>query len=277
MQRVNTVREAIAAGRPALGSSVWSGSGTVAEMIGAAGFDFVWLEMEHAPYKSYETVLNLMRAVEATGTSPWVRVPYNDAYLIGQIAEMGVQGIIVPHLHDADDAQRAVEAAWHPPRGTRGVAPLTRIFDYGKPSAGHATVAEAWTARAEETEREIMVIGMIEDADTLEHRLDEIADTDIDGLMYGGHDLSYTLGDPTAHSDSYHPKVLEGRDRVVAACKARGKPALVPLGQLMDGGRSAAEAIAEWYPRGVEIIHVGRDLQMVNEWCRSFFAGLSDT
>ena len=121
----NPVRTRLAEGSPAFGMSLRSGSPTMAEMLAAMDFDFVFIDMEHTP-ASVETVVGLMASIEARGGSPWVRVPYFDVHIIGKIAELGAHGIVVPHLDSAEQAQAAVEAIRWPPAGTMGVGTRVR-------------------------------------------------------------------------------------------------------------------------------------------------------
>lgn len=94
-------------------------------------FQFVVLDTEHTPFVAFETLVTLIRAAEAVGLSPFVRVPDNDPVLIGKVIELGAMGILVPHIETRADADRAVAASRFAPTGLRGHCPIVRSFDCG--------------------------------------------------------------------------------------------------------------------------------------------------
>jgi len=61
-----------------IGTWVMSASPIVAEAVGAAGFDWGVLDMEHAPVDLMDLV-HLLQAVGNTKMVPVVRLPWNDA------------------------------------------------------------------------------------------------------------------------------------------------------------------------------------------------------
>ncbi|PSQ47938.1 aldolase [Halobacteriales archaeon SW_12_67_38] len=124
-------REAIRSGEPAVGGWVSIGHPAVAEITGAAGYDFVTVDMEHAA-NSIETVENLVRAVDAAGEAvPIVRLPTADPVTIKRVLDTGAGGIMVPRVDSAETAANVVEATQYPPAGVRGTA-AGRASEYGR-------------------------------------------------------------------------------------------------------------------------------------------------
>ena len=270
----NRVRECLAAGRPAIGISMRSGNPTVAEMLAALDFDFVYFDMEHTPYTSFESVVGLIAAIEARGGSPWVRIPYADPHVIAKVAELGVHGIVIPHMNTPEEAQAAVNALRWPPHGTMGVGGRVRQFDYKVPFEDMEP--EEVLARVDQIQRSIMLIGLIEDAAALE-RLDEILATDIDGLFPGSTDIAFTLGKPEARLRPHHPDVQAAIELVVDKCREHGKTAMFGnLSALQTGGLSPAEAVTKWAAKGIGIFQASVDLEILLRWSQSFLRQVED-
>jgi 4-hydroxy-2-oxoheptanedioate aldolase len=59
------------------------------EMHAFAGFDFVILDLEHL-LRSEEDLMHCVRACEAAGISPWLRIPQLDEKLIGRALDAGI-------------------------------------------------------------------------------------------------------------------------------------------------------------------------------------------
>ena len=76
MKNAHRFRESIRRGRVCLGAAVSFSDPTVSELLGEAGLDFLWIDMEHAPL-SLETVQAHVMAAELTNTTSFVRVPWN--------------------------------------------------------------------------------------------------------------------------------------------------------------------------------------------------------
>ena len=80
---------------------------TVAEMIRDVGLDWVAIDTEHTAI-DLQTLQNLLIALGDTPAI--VRVPGNDPVHIKRVLDMGADGVIVPHIHSAEDARLAAEA-----------------------------------------------------------------------------------------------------------------------------------------------------------------------
>jgi 2-keto-3-deoxy-L-rhamnonate aldolase RhmA len=105
-------------------------SSALVEMAAIAGFDFVIVDMEHTNLTELD-VEDMARAGGAAGISVMVRPRDKEPETIIRIMETGVDGLLIPQIDDAEQAQRAVSAAYYAPRGTRGVSSLSRAANYG--------------------------------------------------------------------------------------------------------------------------------------------------
>ncbi|HWF58582.1 MAG TPA: 4-hydroxy-2-oxovalerate aldolase, partial [Candidatus Dormibacteraeota bacterium] len=59
--------------QPVIGTFLFLSDPAVAEIAGLAGFDFCWIDTEHAP-TDFRCITEMVRAAELTGMTPMVRV-----------------------------------------------------------------------------------------------------------------------------------------------------------------------------------------------------------
>jgi 2-keto-3-deoxy-L-rhamnonate aldolase RhmA len=198
----NRVKRILGEGGLALGTHVGGlADPQIVEIIGLAGFDAAFIDMEHTSFDLRDIQLMVM-AAERAGITPIVRTPGFDPAFILRLLDMGVQGIQVPHVSSAETAREAVKAVRYPPQGERGMAAASRAADYGKTRL---------LDHMEASNREITLACMIEDMAAVEH-IDEIAAVEgVDLLAVGPSDLSRSLG-VSGYPD--HPKLIAAIDRV---------------------------------------------------------------
>ncbi len=110
----NRIKEKWSQGRMAFGTYVNLAEPAVVEIIGLAGFDAAFIDMEHTGF-DLQTVQNMLRACDMTGLSSLVRVPDNNPKTILRVLDMGAQGVQVPHIGGRDDAMEMVKAVRYAP------------------------------------------------------------------------------------------------------------------------------------------------------------------
>jgi 2-dehydro-3-deoxyglucarate aldolase len=203
------LKQRLAAKQLTIGSWLSFGYPQLAEMMANSGFDWLTVDMEHGAMGT-AGMLNLIQVIELSGCVPLVRVGQNDARLIKTAMDAGAHGVIVPDVRSAEEAQRAVDALYYPPRGKRGVG-LSRAQGFGMGFDHYRT------KRVEE----FVLIVQIEHYKAVEN-LDEIlAIDDVDGFIIGPYDMSASLGLPGEFS---HPDVAALLDSVEARVKTVSKP-----------------------------------------------------
>jgi 2-dehydro-3-deoxyglucarate aldolase/4-hydroxy-2-oxoheptanedioate aldolase len=111
-----------------LGPLVTLGSTEVAEILSKVGFDWLWIEMEHAP----TGLARVQEMIQATGgrVPCLVRAPWNDGVWIKRILDTGCDGIVIPQIRSAAEAREAIRNCKYPPIGTRSVG-IARAQGYG--------------------------------------------------------------------------------------------------------------------------------------------------
>src|SRR5262252_7826564 len=90
----------------------------IAQIAKTAGFDTIYVDMEHCS-ASIETTSQICMAALAAGITPFVRVPANTPEYITRVLEGGALGVIAPHIASAEAARAVVEAAKFLPPGPR--------------------------------------------------------------------------------------------------------------------------------------------------------------
>ena len=137
----DTFRDALAAqqgtaGRPLAGMWVCSGSPLIAELCAGSGLDWLLVDAEHSP-NGLESILAQLQAIHGYPVHTLVRPPVNDAVVIKQYLDLGVQNLLIPMVNSVAEAEAAVAATRYPPQGVRGVgsalaraARWNRVPDY---------------------------------------------------------------------------------------------------------------------------------------------------
>ncbi len=242
MFRDNALKRRLAAGKPAFGCWLFSGSTTAAEIIGLAGYDFVLIDQEHGPGDPLAAVSQL-QALSASPSTVLLRVAWNDPVLVKRALDIGVEGIMVPMIETADQAKAAVAACKYPPAGERGCASsIVRGSAYGMANAEYL----------ERVNEEIIVLCQIESVRAVDN-IPEIAAVDgVDVLFIGPNDLAASIG-RTGRTDEDEPRALI--ERAERAIKASGvKMAAVPYGGM---------SWAEMFDRGYDLIPGNSDIALL--------------
>lgn len=166
-----------------LGMIITLADHVVSEVAGDAGFDFTWIDMEHAALNIETTMAHVM-AVRGTDCAPFVRVPVNEPWVIKTVLDIAPAAVIIPMVISVEEAKAAVAACKYPPVGIRGCG-VRRATRYGAiPFDDYLKVAET----------EPMVIIQIEHIDAVKN-LDEILKVPgIDSICVGPCDLSGSMG-----------------------------------------------------------------------------------
>jgi 4-hydroxy-2-oxoheptanedioate aldolase len=186
--RKNRTKAKLDAGQCAIGAGIAIPSPDLVELCAVVGFDFVTLDTEHEPM-SADQVVHCIRAADAYDVTPIVRVSRNPD-LILKFMNAGAQGIHVPRCASAQDLNELVEWTRFHPLGSRTFYNRGRSGNF---SVGYTDTAE-WARAAN---RELLVIGMVEEVKALEH-LDEIlAVQGVDAIHLGHMDLWQSMGMPT--------------------------------------------------------------------------------
>lgn len=185
--RTNTLKQKLSQGKPAFGAIVNSDSPETVELFGAMGYDFVMIDGEHGPM-GVDQVEHMVRAAEAYNITPLARIPDHADATILRFLDRGVQGIIVPHVNTAEQAEAIAKAARYYPDGHRG-AGGGRPSPFGAPPMSRTEASRFVNANT-------LVIPMIEEVEAVKN-LDAILKVHgVDMLHIASGDLSQSMGYP---------------------------------------------------------------------------------
>lgn len=213
----------LAAGDRVHGVFAGLASPMAAEVIAAAGADFVLLDLEHgggSEAQIGETVV----ATGAYGVPTMVRVESAERIRIGRALDSGAAGLMIPRINSAFEAQMAAAHFHFPPVGDRGVASYNRAARWGMdPAALEPRTATTCIMQIE-------TIGALAEVDAI------AAVETVDVLFVGPLDLSFALGIPR---DFNNPLFVDALSKVVNAANNSGKTAGILAGDVSVAKRYA--------------------------------------
>ncbi len=201
-----TLKARLKAGDLLYGTLLTFGATEVADIVAGVGFDWLFVDAEHGALDPRD-VLAILQTVG--GRVPClVRVPMLDEAWIKRALDAGADGVIIPQVSTAEQAERAVRFAHFAPRGTRGLG-TSRANRYGNSMAGVLDRAREQT----------VVVVQAETGESIKN-IESIARVpDLDAVFVGPFDLSASLGRP---GEVDHPEVKKAIGRVAEACRGAG-------------------------------------------------------
>jgi len=243
--RKNPVKAALRQGKTVWGTWITIPEERVVAVIAEAGFDWVTIDMEHAPLDWREADRLVAFALNANIT-PLIRVPAGDPVHIKRGLDLGAYGLVVPMVESAEQAREIVLAAHFPPRGFRSAAAANHYRRF------QASLDEYLSAANEE----IMLILQIESPAGIEHAPEIAALPGCDALLIGPLDLACRLFGPAEQFTNEQKKHFETAvQKVITAGREHG---------CATGfhARSVEEA-HHWASQGMQLLAVSSDLGLL--------------
>jgi 2-keto-3-deoxy-L-rhamnonate aldolase RhmA len=242
-----TFRQRLKDHKTLLGTIVSLASPEVAEVLSAAGFDWLFIDAEHGPLDA----LAIQRILQGAGSTPClVRLARGDEVSIKQALDVGAAGIIAPLINSAGQAAEVVRHARYAPLGTRGVG-VGRAHGYGFTFQEYVSSAN----------NETVVVVQAEHIDAVNNIEAIVQVPGVDAVLVGPYDLSASLGHI---GEVTHPDVIAAIDRVTQACRAVN----LPLGIF----GMTAEAVRPYTDRGYTLLAVGIDTVLLGAAARQLLA-----
>lgn len=118
MPLYNTAKQKLKDGKQIVGATVFSPDPNIYCAMANAGYDFLWIEMQHSPL-TFEDVAKMIWACRGAQAMPFIRVPDATESDIQKATDIGALGIIVPTVDTVEKAQAAVKYSKYPPFGRR--------------------------------------------------------------------------------------------------------------------------------------------------------------
>ena len=247
----NHARRKLEAGELALGMGLRQARTVdIAQVAQACDFDWLFIDMEHNSM-SMDTAAQICAAALGFGVAPLIRVPAHESFHSTRLLDAGAQGIVIPHVDNAEQARRVVDFCRFPPLGHRSIPG-------GLPQTRFATLPV--TETVELINRETLVVVMIETVEGLRN-VDEIAAVQgVDALLVGCTDMAAELG---VTGQLGHARVKEALDMVVRRLPQawQGSPGV--------GGVYDEALMREYVGKGARLILSGSDLAFLMAGARA--------
>jgi 4-hydroxy-2-oxoheptanedioate aldolase len=252
-----------------------------ATALASSSYDGIAFEMEHAPMSApalrdaLQFMLDRRQILEggtlAPKVTPLVRIPPNgnemNQWIAKQVLDIGVFGIIFPHVSTVDEARNAIGACRYPklrnsplydPPGIRGDAPVRAARYWGLSQQDYYARADVWPLAPQ---GEILAIIQCEETRAIENLpkiLQEVPGIGV--VLIGEGDLSQELGHPR---DYEHPVVADAINTILKICQEHN----MPCGHPHPDARNIERLIASGYrflmpsaPRSFSVLEQGRRL-----------------
>jgi 2-keto-3-deoxy-L-rhamnonate aldolase RhmA len=205
--RTNKTKKMLQSGQVAIGAAIASPAPELVELAAVAGFDFVTFDAEHEPLDDWQ-LADLIRAADAFDVTPIVRVPKDPDRLL-RLLNIGAQGVHVPRCSSVADMVQLVKATRFYPLGERTFYRLGRGGNFNR-----GLTDDEWSRQ---TNEELLVIAMIEEASALDQLESMLEVSGVDAIHIGPKDLWQSLGMPPTEM------VDIAIGKIAAAARAGGK------------------------------------------------------
>lgn len=221
------------------------------EMLAIAGFDFVVVDMEHAPH-TLESAYRLIVGAQGFGMGALVRLPDAGGALVQRILDSGADGVLVPRVRSVTQARAIADGMRLGAQGSRGLGITSRAGHWGLKSTPDY-VAEG--------NRDVFRGVQLEDAEALRDAAQILAVDGINAAFVGPGDLALSTGKPANHPDN-----AELIDGLLATCRERGLPCGTAVGD--------AAAAREARERGFGFVMVSNDCTLFGKAAQALVRGI---
>ena len=244
--RENKIKRMMDNNELVVGMAFFTGSPVVIQMLGHMGFDFIFIDTEHAPLGVDGELQNFIITANSVGLGTSVRVKSNDEVAIRQAFEFGADMVVIPHCRTAEDARKMVSAGRFPPIGTRGSATDCRSAGYGcDPDFNYVEYLER-------SNKECMIVPLAEDKEFFDNIDEILAVEGIAGVQLGPADLALSLGLPDLYNFD-NPLVKECFEILYRKAKEKNIPLLGPIAP------PTLERAQEMVDNGVKVMTLRND------------------
>lgn len=236
----NVAREKLEQGQLSLGVGVrMTRSVEIAKAMAVAGFDWLFLDMEHG-VMSLDACAQIAIAALDAGIAPIARVPNGEYAIATRALDNGALGIVVPHVDTAAEAREVVSKLKYPPVGHRSMGGIGPHYQLRGASTGEAAKAL--------NDANLTVV-MLETPAAIANAEEIAAVPGVDVLLIGTNDLCAEMG---IHGDFGHQRVVDAYAKTIEACRKHGKfPGM--------GGIYTEPLMARYIEMGARFILSGQD------------------
>ena len=101
----------------------------IVRMLARAKFEYLFVDCEHG-YFDFIELANIAAVGRGFGINIIVRVPSVSREFITKVLDIGVDGLLLPQIDNADLAKQAVMLSKYVPEGKRGISTTRAHTDY---------------------------------------------------------------------------------------------------------------------------------------------------
>ena len=215
----------------------------IGKIMKTSGFDWLFIDMEHNSM-DIDIASQISVAAQDAGITPLVRVPDFAHHHATRVLDCGAQGIVFPHVDDAETAKDLVSNCLYPPKGHRSMTGVMPQLDFKKHPIDEVSKI---------INDDVIIVIMLESPTAIEN-VEEIASIQgIDVLLIGTNDLCMEMGIPGQYDNE---KIKSAYRKVIDVCK---KNNIVPG----MGGVYTDDLMHEYISMGMRFILSGSDLSFM--------------
>jgi 2-keto-3-deoxy-L-rhamnonate aldolase RhmA len=239
MLKPNPVKQALKRGESVTGTMISEvGSPGVIWIMANAGFDFVFIDMEHGTFEISQ-VAEMLKVARLAGIVPLVRIPDLAYHFAARVLDAGAMGIMLPRVETREQVEQFVSYMKYPPVGVRGATAGRGHTDYQ--GAGPQELVQHMNANT-------MVILQIERKISIDNIDDLLSVPGVDAAVIGPFDLTISLGEDSTSS----PKVEEAIQKVVDSARRHNVASGIHIPD--------QEVVLKWHQRGMTMLACNTDL-----------------
>lgn len=178
-------------------------------VIAKAGLDFMIFDMEHG-VMDFELIQNMVFTAHSEHKLAFVRIPEISETYVTRILDMGVDGLVFPHVKGIADVTDIVKLSKFFPVGERGFNPYIA-------AGGYRPVDDSYFDQQNQRIKIVVILEGIEAFNNIE----EILLNDYIDIVYiGQYDLSLSIG---VAGDIYNEKITKIMNESVEKINNYGK------------------------------------------------------
>ncbi|MGI6036861.1 MAG: HpcH/HpaI aldolase family protein [Limnochordia bacterium] len=215
----------------------------VGQIMANAGFDFMYIDMEHSPL-NMETVADMILGAKYAGIPTIVRTPGIDRCALARPLDSGADGVLCPQTETREQVENIVAWTKYYPLGQRGMA-LSRAH-----SRYRSVKAQEYCPEANDS---TVVVIQIESKNAIA-TLDQLVSVEgVDAAFIGPADLSQTYGLPGQAND---PQIVEDLHKFIKICQDHDVVPGIHVYNPTD--------LRRWYDAGMRLFAMRNDISMLS-------------
>ena len=218
-----------------------------------AGYDFVYIEYEHAYFGMTELADSVVAARD-NGLPVVAKTPQLERQEVAKLLECGVVGIQLPRTETREEIETLIDYIKLYPKGSRASATGYGSSDYIKP-----TDRQGWIAGQD---AETTLVVHIETRTGYANAEEIVSTPGVDMVYCGPGDTSLEFDHP---GDWDHPEVRGPMERVLDLCQQHG----VPFGTSVKGH----DAAARWIGKGALFFEEASELDLISRGAKAIVDG----